>query len=133
MYFRSLQRHESRVRSTKGYASNNYIIVIRSYFFSHAKVQSFAKRLRGSAQSACNIFTQESTDDTEFSTDCGYLQVFFEPLMARIFTNALRSGLVSHKIHGRHRIPLERICLTQTAQIFADKVYLSILVSGKRL
>ena len=74
------------------------------------------------------IFSHRNPRKTQNSPRIfGYLQVFFEPLMARIFTNALRSGMVSHKIHGRHRIPSERICLTQTAQIFADNVYLSTL------
>ena len=29
-------------------------------------------------------------------------------------------GVVSHRIHGTHRIPAEKNCLTQTAQSFAE-------------
>ena len=66
---------------------------------SHAKAQSFAKRLRCSAVSACNNFHTESTEDTEKSPRiCAYLLVFFlSHEWARIFTNAMRSGIVSRR------------------------------------
>ena len=45
---------------------------------SHAKAQSFTKRLRSSAESACNNFHTESTENTEKSPHIGtYLLVFF--------------------------------------------------------
>ena len=48
---------------------------------------------------------------------------------AQSFAKHLREE-VSHRRHGRHRIPSECICLTQTAQIFADNVYLSTWLRG---
>ena len=56
-------------QTAQTFASKFCVFLCCVQIFSHAKAQSFAKRLRGSAQSACNIFTQESTEDTEFSAD----------------------------------------------------------------
>ena len=58
-----------RRRFSQKHAEQILCVSVLCANISHAKAQSFAKRLRGSAQSACNIFTQESTEDTEFSTD----------------------------------------------------------------
>ena len=64
------------------------------------------------------------TEDTEYTKflhgfACIY-RYFFEPLMARIFTNAMRSGHGLTQNSRNTQNHAERDCLTQTAQTFAE-------------
>ena len=92
--------------------------------WSHAKAQSFAKRLRSSAVSACNNFHTElkvAVRTCEGKAIHGihrkvstYLQVsarmFFSHEWTLIYTNAERSVVVSRKVAKYRKVSATKIC-----------------------
>ena len=110
VYFRNLQRHESRVRSTKGYASNSYIIVIRLYFFFSRKGAKFRKAsARGGFTRNWKLLSElvrgkQSTESTENSPRIdSYLRVSFWTTNGHEFSlmPCGGGGLVSHGTESR--------------------------------
>ena len=86
----------------------------RRTYFSHAKAQSFAKRLRGSASSACNIFDIR----TKVHNASRPLR-----LCVRFFHTELKVAVRTCEgkaIHGNTQNHTGCNYLTQTAQTFAE-------------